>query len=354
METKNVTLKLAGDAPGIGRSGEVVTLALTPTDVRLPEELPTYLAGYAPAGFRCEDALPEVLVDESEFYHRSFTLKNTFQQIKVKTGLTGAVPEVDPETTTTSAKVQHRSLGSFIPVLTEKESRFNARQAAMERIKRATMLDMEVDCWNSTNGTIGLNTNFAAANRYATVAGEQWNGGANSDPIAAIEARILASSQQVTDIWMNQQVAFTFLNHPLVKDKFKALIGDRGMADTIANVGDVHKAGSVNVDFYIPTLGKFHVVASKVYDETTAALDFILTDSVILTVNPPGGVPANGEAIATGYTFRLRGNTGVGWETREYWVEGRGRGGTMVVVHESSKQVMVGSTCGGIITNVIQ
>ena len=108
-----------------------------------------------------------------------------------------------------------------------------------------------------------------------------------------------------------------------------------------------------SIDFVIPGYPPFRSVQSKVKNETTGNLDFVLNKSVIPT-RSPAGVPQDGEDIATSYTFRVRGNMGVGYEVREFRVENRGqKGGTMVVAYMSDIAQMTGNNIGGIITAVI-
>jgi hypothetical protein len=71
-------------------------------------------------------------------------------------------------------------------------------------------------------------------------------------------------------------------------------------------------------------------------------------------VTTPPGVPVDGEEIATTHTFRRRGASSVGFETREFRVEGRGNGGTMVVANMADIAVVTGNNCGGLIVGAHQ
>lgn len=347
---EQVTFRLAESVEGIGAKGQLVTLALTPADVHDPRELPTYLAGYKPFPYRADEISPVILTDNDEDKYRQFDEDDAFRAVVVKGSIQGAIPEVDPKTSLTPYKVVDRFVGSFISDITEQnatETLYRPRQAAMKRCQRAIQLDREVDVLGLLTTTGSWDTN----NRVTLAAGSNWNGGADSDPIGDIQARIIASAQPVTDIWMNQEVGFEFLKHPLVRDHMRQMLGDNSVGGGVGMVAD---AGSQMVDFTIPGFPTFHIVASKVKDETTGNIGYVLGDDVLLTTRPPG-TPTDGEEIATSYTFRRRGNAGVGYETREFRVDGRGpKGGTMVVVSMADIAVITGSNVGGLIKDCIQ
>lgn len=357
-----IQFKLTGRSP-LGQHGQTVTLdkgrvyvdgkliqlSLQPTDVHLPEELPTYLAGYRPFPFRADEASPVIPVDKDEDYHRDFSSNNAFRRVDVKASIEGNIPEVDPLTSTTKFKVVDRLLGAFVPQVTEENASglYKPRQAAMKRVANAVALDREIDVWTllSTSGS------WAAGNVVTLGATFQWNEGGSANPLKDVQDRIIASAQPVTDIWVNQEVGFAFLRNAAVRDQMRQYLGDGAPANALATVA---QAGTQNVDFAIPGLPPFHVAAAKVLNETSGLLEFVLTDACILVTRPPG-IPTDAETVATTYTFRRRGGAGVGFETREFRIEGRGaKGGTMVVVNQADIAQMTGNNCGGLILNCIQ
>jgi hypothetical protein len=317
--------------------------------VHLPEELPTYLAGYKPFGFRADEMSYPIMAPHDEDYHRDFSSANAFRRVDVKASHEGAIPEVDPLTSTTKFKVVDRLLGAFVPQVTEENATglYRPRQAAMKRIGNAISLDREIDVVT----LLTTAANWTSTNTVTLGAGFQWNDGANANPIKDLQDRIVASAQTVTDIWFNQQVAFDFLRHPAVRDQMRQMIGDNAASSTL---GAVANAGTMLVDFTIPGFPPFHIAAAKVLNETTGGLDYVFPNDVLLLTRPPG-IPTDGEEIATTYTFRRRGNVGVGYETREFRVEGRGaKGGTMVVVNQADIAVITGSNCGGLLKSAHQ
>jgi hypothetical protein len=354
---ERIQLKLAEDSPH-GKAGQIVTLALTPQDVHDPTELPTYLAGYREYEFRADEASPVILVDNEQDKFRTFNKDDAFRRMDVKIGAQAPIPEVDPGSSLSSYQTIYRAAGSFIPVQTEKQTgnNYNPRQRAAANAARRLYIDRELDVW----ALLGTATNFVSANRFALGGGFQWGNlttagqGANSDPMFDLQMGIVTSAQPIAGTWFNQKTAFAFLRHPNVRNHMRQMLGDGAVNAMILAVQDAMKPGQ-NVDFSIPGLPPFHVSAAKVKNESTGNLDYILPDGVVIGVVRPPGVPTDGQTIATSYTFRLRGPSGVGFETREYFVDGRGPyGGTMVVASMSDIAKFTGTDCGFIITAALQ
>lgn len=364
MNSKSFNLRLAENSL-LGKSGALIRvegnrlftsegkrldLTLQPSDVRTPEEIPTYLAGYKPFPYRADQMSPVVMVSKDEDIHRDMSMNNAFRRVDVKVGPEGNIPEVDPGSTTAKYKTVDRLLGSFIATTTEDNSAgssYRPRQVAAKRIGWALSLDRELDvCGLLTNPA-----NWASANVLALGANEKWNGGANADPLGNIDALIVASAQPVTAIWLSQEAALAFLKHSTVRDQMRQFLGD-GPAN--AALGQVHQ-GLSNVDFTIPGYPPFHVSAAKVLNENTNTLDYCIGNDCVGLTAPASGTPKDGEEISTTYTFRVRGNVNVGYESREFRVEGRGqKGGTMIVVYQSDVAKFTANNCGFLIRSVIQ
>ena len=343
-------ITLADNIQGIGAAGDRVTLALTPADVHDPAEIPEYLAGYRPFGYRANEASPMISVEKDEDKYRSFDSDDAFRLVKVKGSTQGAVPEVDPKSKLEQYKVIERYIGSFVPKQTQDQTGPTSYQpvmAAGRRCMRAIELDREVDVFTLL-GTAG---NWATAQQTAAT-GTGWLDLVDGDPILDVQAAVTASDQPVSAVWMNQAVAFAFLRHPLVRDHMRQFFGDsarEGIATSVANAGVNGAAG----DFFIPGLPPFKVVASKVKNESTSLLDYVLASDVAMLVTVPPGVPTDGEDIATTYTFRRRGESGTGIDVRQFTLENRGpKGGTMIVVSVADVPIFTANNAGGIITGV--
>lgn len=342
-------ITLANDMPGVGLAGQRVTLALTPSDVHEPSELPTYLAGYRPFEFRGEEASPVVLVDKDSDDYRTFNSDDAFRQVVVEGSLQGKVPEIDPKSALERYSVGERYLGGFIPTQTESNvtnPNYDVRFAVGRRVKWALDLNMELKVWN----LLGTSTNWDASVRTAANVGGGWNT-TFGDPIEDIQNAIVKSAQPITEIWVNQKVALSFLRHAGVREHMRQMFGDQNVSGTVANVARAGAQG-VTADFIIPGLPPMKVVASKVKNETTGTLDYTLGSVAVLNTNPPG-VPTTGEDIASSKIFRRRGPNGNGIVMREYFVQDRGpQGGTMIVVSLADQIKMTSTVAGGIITGV--
>jgi len=325
-----------------------VQLNLLPSDVHDPTEIPTYLAGYRPFMYRADQASPIILVDHDEDKFRQFSQDDTFRRVDVKGSNTQlTTPEVDPTSSLTNYKVVNRYIGSFVPDQTESNAtnpNYRPRFAAARRCRRAIDLDREIDVW----GLLGNTSNWASASRVALTAGQNWNGGASSNPILDLQTALEVSAQQITEFWMNQRTANAFVRHDKVKDHFRMFNGDATLAGAINDLGNMKKA----IDFSIPGVGTIRVAAGKVKNETSGGLDYILADgTIVATVVPDSAFPLDGEEIATTYTFRRKGPSGTGYESREFRVENRGPlGGTMIIISMADIAVVTANNAGAIIT----
>lgn len=352
----DITMKLADNVPGIGRVGETVTLALTPSDVHDPTEIPTYLAGYGEQQMRADEASPPILVTKDSDKYRTFDEDDTFRRVQVKASIQKAVPEIDPGSSLTSYTVEDRFVGSFIPDVTEANAdAYRPRMAAAKRCWRAIMMDREIDVWTllTTSGswdssvvnTLTATTKWSDASTRAP--------GTSSNPIEDLQLAAETSLAPITDVWMNQRVAHAFLSHPNVKEHFKQYLGNDGAIAGLAR--EAAQAMTRRIDFEVPGIGgmMFHVAPAKYREDGSSAPSFILGNDVVM-IHRPAGVPTDGEDIATTYTFRRKGPAGVGFSSREFRVEGRGpTGGTMVVVSEASVAKMTGTKVGGLIKNAV-
>jgi hypothetical protein len=343
---KEITLTLTNDMPGYGVKGQRVTLALEPQDVHDPTELPEYLAGYKPFGYRADELSVPVLVDNDSDKFRTFNSDDAFRRVDVKGSTQSAVPEVDPKSSLDSYKVVERFVGSFIPMQTQRQTGNNYRPvfASMRRCRRAIELDRELDVFALLNATASWDASVVNA------AANPWTDATLGTPLTDLQDSIEASAQPVSSVWMNQSVAHIFLRHPQIVSSMRQYFGD-DRAPEVANA--VLRAGIENLDVDIPGLPPIKVSASKVKNESTDALDYVFANVVNLITHTPG-VPADGEDIATTWTFRRRGPAGNGFNVREFFVENRGpEGGTMVVVGMADEAKMTADNAGGIITGVV-
>lgn len=336
-------------------TGSRVKLALTPSDVHDPTEIPTYLAGYSPMTYRARDLSPVVPVAKNEDKYRNFSSDDAFQQVDVKMAGQSHVPEIDPRSSLDQYSVVQRAAASFVPAEVEQQAAplYRPRFAGARRAMLAVELDIEVDVLG-TGGLLTTNTNFATGVRLALTAGQHWNGGSASDPIADMMTLHELTAQPISHYAMNLKVVNAFIRHEKVRDHLRMVLGDQGFAQALGGLAEANARGN-RFDFAIPGIGMVRVVASKVKNESTGLNDFVMPNVVVAVTTPEGGVPTDGQDIATSYTFRrLSPISGQEFESREFRVEGRGAyGGTMVVVAEASDSKIVANDAGGIITGVI-
>ena len=356
MATPNIQVRLISDVPGLGKAGQSVALANLPSSAHDPSELPTYLAGFHPLGFRADEASPVILHDKTQDKFRQFDEDDTFRLVNVDGSDDSNVPEVDSKTALTQFNMSPKFVGSYVPFQTEAVSgpNFSPRAAAGKRCRRALQLDRENRIWGS-GGLLSTNTSFASANRIALGAGFEWNGGASSDPIKDLHDMSERSAQEIDagngGYWMNKVTANTLVRHDLVKDQMRQFLGDNAPA---AAASAINKSGRRNVDFEMPGVGMIHVVAAKVKNESTDALDPLLANGVVVATVAPPGVPTDGEEIATTYTFRFRGPSGTGFEVREIQIQDRGPyGGTLVICSMFDIEVITSNICGAHLTGAV-
>lgn len=349
----NLTLRLANDVQGLGKAGQKVNLVLSPADVQTPAEIDTYLAGYKNAMYRADEASKPIPVDRDNDYFRTFGSNNAFKKAHVKSSLNDSIKEITPETSTTQYAVVDRMIGGYVPdvVANQAERLYNTKMATSRLCKNVILLDRETDVWTMLTTTGNWNANNHVTLGATAAWGTSTGPGSASDPLKDLENRIVASAAPITDVYFNQRVAFSFIRHPEVKDHMRAVLGDAGYKGIAGAVQIANTNGNIN--FEIPGYPPFHVVCGKVLNETTGLLDYILGHDTVLVTSPPG-VPTDGAEIATTYTFRRKGQSGTGFQTREFRIENRGLGGTMMVVNSADIAKMTGNNVGGLIKACFQ
>jgi len=344
-------IRLLDDVPAMGwKRGQTVLASQLPADVHDPGQLSTYLAGYSNAEHRADELSPVILHDKDSDKYRQFTLNNTFKRVNVKIAHTAHVREVDPETELPTFTMVPRAIASFVPFQTQAAADvpYNARAAAARRCANVLKLDRELDVVRTLLGTT---TTFNANNRIALGAGFNWNGGASSNPIKNLMDLNERSAAQIACYAMNPTTAGAFIREASVKDHIRSFIGDSGIAGMMNQLGQLERNPTMMIDFAIPAVGVVKVFAAKILNETSGVLEYILEAGKVIAVARPPGVPRDGEEIATSYTWRFKGPSGTGWETREVPIETRGPfGGILVIASQMDIAVATSSVAGGIIT----
>jgi len=346
----------------LDRSGHAVMFGLTPSDVHDPTELGTYLAGYNNENFRHEEAAQVIPVTMDEDKYRTFNSSAAFKPVTVKTDDDATPAEVKVTSSLTNYKVVVRRIAAFIPDPTAKQvsnSGYDLRFVHMKRCKRAINMDLELDVLGSsglltTSGNWNSNNAVALAANYAwgDTTGNSANAGALSDPIADLNARIVASAALISGWMMNHRVALCFLSHEKVRSYMRQWLGDANATSIARQVAQARGAGVF--DFELPMIGAVKVNTARVESNTAGTTTDYIMPNVVLGLTQPPGVPTNGEEIATAYNFRRKGPAGVGFFTREVRFDARGAGGTMIIVEEASIPTMTSTIAGGFIGDILQ
>lgn len=350
---KGAQLRILGSS--VFYNGEKLELDLSTSDVHVPTELPSYLAGYPVEEYRAEECCPEVLVDQDQDVYRTANSAMAFAPATVKTDDKSNPNEITFETSTSPYKVQPRRIASFIPdtVRSQASPAYDVRFVHMELCKRVIALDIERDVLGST-GLLTTSTNWAASNRIALALGQQWGGpsgiGASSDPVKDLRAVINASATRITKWVLNQKMAGFLLDNPAFRAYTRATIGDQPLDRTVRAIVD---EGEGQIDFKVPGLGTFCVCCAKWTAPGASSLSYVMAD-VVVGLHLPPGQPVNAMTISTCKNFRRRGAYGVGYGVREARIETRGAGGTFIIVEEASIPTMTSTLAGGIITGVSQ
>ena len=344
---------LIEDVPGLGLKGQKVKLTMYPEDVQgTTMILETLVVGFSQPGFRGEEACPEYLVDTNTGKYQVYNLNNVARLVNVISSPQAAIPEIDVERSWAEYYLVERALGGFVPAVTQWHvdkglATFDVKSELALTIRAKLLLDHEVRVW-STYTTSG---SWNAANRETLGAGVEWTN-ANGKPITNLNARLNASAQPVTDIWFNPLVAQAFLSNPETRDYIKYVKGD---TPTPSEIIQAQQNTHENLDFRIAGYPPFHVVAGKVYNETTGNLDWILNDTTVLTSNPPGAGTRK-DAIMTARTMRRRGPNGTGYQVIDVPIPPGERGfhgGSFLAAGNADQVVMISGVVGGAIFNCL-
>ena len=222
-----VNVKLVGDVPGVGRTGDTIQLTLSPSDVSISEEMDSLIVGFKPIGMRADEVCPIHLVDSDVGKYREYGLNNTFRRVNVISSIQADIPEVDIDTSLKDYQVQERALGGFIPTVTQLHAdnssvNWDIKAALGKRIEAGLALDREVRVWSLLTDT----NSWAANNKVTIGAGAEWNDAELGNPIRDIMDRIEASAQLVTGIWLQPPVAHSLLLSKSTLGYIKAMGGD--------------------------------------------------------------------------------------------------------------------------------
>lgn len=342
---QNISVQLASDLPALGLArGAALMLALHPTDVHVAEEIDTFLAGYSPAEFRADEAVPLISVGQLTDQFRTFTENNAFRVARVLASAQSDINEVDPETILRTYQCIDRAIGGFIPNVTQHVATkaYDPRQALARRIRWALGLEREVRIFGSS-GLLTTSGNWNANNVLAIAGGSEWDT-SSGDPIRNLQDAEENSVMPITDWFMSTPSFNAFLRNANVRNHMRQMLGDNAPSPDVAQGKN---------DILIPGIAPIHKVAGKVLNESTGVIDFIMGESVVGVRVPPGG-DINPEDIQTAVTWRFNGPSGTGFITREFELPRRGlHAGQMMVSGYSEDPRFIANNVGALITNTL-
>lgn len=340
----NVLLKkftLSEDMGG-AREGEVITMAVTVSDVSNTQVIETVLGGYANSEMAADMASPPVLVNKETFKWRDFSHLNEYAPVEDRTGRTGQIQQIEHISEMKEAKTEEHALAAWIPWAAENDAdaNYNVRQAHAQLIQTKLTLNREIRIWDRL-----VDTNNWASGHYTTLTTNYlWPAGSTKDPLKDLNTYIKASWQPVTDIFMSAEAAGYFVADTKVVALLERVNASAGSPQTVVDIGS-RAVQTIRLPGYPP----IHVLSAKKYVTT---MSYILDDDVV-GLNVPSQL-AGGNTKATHLSFRNRGRSGTGWVVNEYVPWGRGlNGGVMLEAGFADGDIMVSNTAGFVIKGVV-
>lgn len=347
FEKKVAPERLARDA-----DGRLVLLDLGVADVHTPATLPNYAAGYKIADGVADIASPAFLVPhQSDVYYTwnaSSDFNRRFPNI-VSSG--GGIAQVNPGLSTATYSAKQYALSGVLPteVQTNADAPLKPFQKMVQIVVDAMRLEREIRVASLLQTSANWNSNLV----NTLTAGNQWDGGASSDPVANLHKAIENSYMPVTGIVWSELVEHDFLRNPAVQKYFT-------FKDMIDGLPDPQKLSST---LRLPPI----YTAMMKYTTGGAVLTYVWGNHVVLLRTPKETPPTTQMDIATSYTMRWNGGSApdtttpsgvspiAGLMVRTYFDPRLGaRGSTVVVVTHSDDEQMTSGLVGGLILNAHQ
>lgn len=343
----NVLLKkfTLAEPMGGAKEGEVITMAVTISDVSNTQVIETVLGGYRNAEFAADMVSPLVPCNREKFKWRDYSHLNEFAPTEDRTGRTGHINQIEHLSEMKEDQVEEHALAAWIPwaVENDADNNYPVRTAHAQMIQRKLALNREIRIWDRLTST----TNWTSGHYTTLTTNYLWPAGSTKDPLKDLNEYRRKSWQPVTDIFMSAEAAGYFV----ADTKVAALIERvQGTANGNATTAIAQGTGEGIQTIRLPGLPPIHVLSANKYVSST--MGYILDDDVV-GVNIPQQL-AGGETKATHLSFRYRGRSGTGWTVNEYVPWGRGlNGGTMLEAGFSDGDVMVSGTAGFLIKSVV-
>jgi hypothetical protein len=315
------------------------------SDVHIKSALPNYASGYTNFTPMADLISPPVPVTKDTNYFWEFQKEDAFQRaIGIQTAPGGGVAEIQPRLLGTSSyKVVPRALGAFVS--TELEANADAplkiRAAHVRRVVEAMKLEREIR-------VAALLRTSASWNSATTIlSGQQWNGGANSDPVKDIHSVLDSSYGEVTGIGLAGKTYRGYTRNPAV----------RGYVAYKDKVDGIPTSSDLQAQLRLPPF----FICEMRYIKSDGTLGFVWGEDVVLFRNPSEMPPTSQEDVATSYTFRWvtpptpDGTQSGGFVVRQYYLQDRGpQGGTKIVCVNYDAEKMTSKYIGNLLINAYQ
>jgi hypothetical protein len=338
--------RLSEAIEGVGKAGELITLAVTPADTADQlAVIDNWISGFRNLDMTADIVAPVVLVDREAGKRIDRTLASAFTVLETAIGRQGHINEIQDAASRVDYKTQEYGLAAFIPWASENDAipQYDIRRATSQMLADLVLLSREVRVWNFVTTL----TNFNAANRTSLTTNFKWDNGSTKTPRLDVHTRVSASAQKITGMGMNPDVAFWFLGDTDVRAYLKHTMGDAAPNPDMARGSNAEGAEIIRLvglpDIYICPAKKL----------SGANLVYVLADDVVLFSNPPG-MPTDMFSVTTAKTFRTKGKSGVGWVNNEYIPNGRGlNSGRMLETGFGEVTFMGSDRAGGLIKDVL-
>lgn len=332
--------------------GRSQLLDLAVSDVHIPAALSNYAAGYRNAPPMADVVAPVLPVDKQSNNYFTYQKEDAFQRAYPTIGAPGAgVPEIPPRLGNAQYATIERALGGRVAPQVEAnaDAPLSIMRATVKRVMNAMILEREF----RVQSLLRTTGNWNAAQVSTIPAGNKWNGGASSDPLADIHGREEASfSPGLTGMLMSEQVYHDWVRNPAVRSYY-------GYKSDLPAVPDPNQ--------FQPILKIPPIFVSKMkYINSSGNLVYVWGGDVVLFRQPDEMPPITQDDVATALTFRWNaadllsagikdGTASGGFIIRQFYDFTQGSLGVnrIVVIHHDA-EVMTSKFVGGLLVNAHQ
>jgi len=329
-----------------------ITMDVGVGDVHIPSAMPNFASGYSNEPPIADLAAPVILSAKQTDKYFQYPKEDAYQRATPLVGAAGAgTPEIAPRLSNAQFSAIARGLGGWVSteLQANQDAPLNIKLATMDRIMNALLIEREL----RVATLMTTSANWDSGNVATVLAAGKWNGGASSDPVADIHARIDASYGKPTATIMSGRTFRAFQRNPAVRAYF-------GYKDGTPAVPNADQMAAV---LELPKI----IVGEMKYIDTSGAQQWCWGNSVVLPRQPRQMPPQDQRDVASAYTFRWNlaqgeipsggGQVSVsgGWIVREFFVQDRGElGGIKLVVVHFDTEKLTSQYAGGLLVNAYQ